>query len=92
MTPSEKYENNRTSADGYAARLDTATDKVVTAAKETASQAGEKLDALAENARSLGESGIEALSKMVGRSPMAAIGIAAGVGLLAGLMCRRDNR
>ncbi len=92
MTPSEKFENNRTTADGYAARLDTAADKVVTAAKHTASEAGEKLDALAHDAMGLGENGLEALSKLVGRNPMAALGIAAGVGLLAGMMCRRDNR
>ncbi len=92
MFSSEKHENNRLAADGYAARLDAAADTAVTATQEAAAQAGEKIEALTHNALHMGENGIESLSKLVGRNPMAALGIAAGVGLLAGLMCRRDSR
>jgi ElaB/YqjD/DUF883 family membrane-anchored ribosome-binding protein len=92
MFSPEKHENNRVDANGYAARLDAAADTAVTATQEAAEQAGKKIEALTHNALSMGENGIDALSKLVGRNPMVAMGIAAGVGLLAGLMSRRDSR
>ncbi|KJV10715.1 hypothetical protein VZ95_03075 [Elstera litoralis] len=79
-------------AESLGGSLGTAMDHALAAATETGTLAAEKLGSLAGNARSLGEEGLATFSKTIERNPLAAIAIAAGAGLIAGLLCRRTDR
>lgn len=79
-------------AEAVGGALDSAMDHALAAATETGALAAEKLSALAGNARSFGEDSLAAMSKTIERNPIAAIAIAAGAGLIAGLLCRRTDR
>jgi ElaB/YqjD/DUF883 family membrane-anchored ribosome-binding protein len=97
MDQAAKFEKLRESslvknAEAVGGALDTAMDHALAAATETGALAAEKLSALAGSARGLGEDGLNAFSKTIERNPIAAIAIAAGAGLIAGLLCRRADR
>lgn len=75
-----------------ASKLDSAMDHALDAAAETSARAAEKLSELADGAVSLGEDGFNAVSKAIERNPITAIALAAGAGVILGLMCRGGSR
>ena len=62
------------------------------AAREATESAAEELDELGSELRVRLDDGLEALSRTVVRNPLRSIAIAAGVGLVFGLIVRPERR
>lgn len=82
----------RKAADEFAERAGVTTDDAANAARQVANATAQGLGNLAGEARVLGESGLEAIGKSVNRNPVAALAIAAGAGLVLGLLSRSDSK
>lgn len=79
-------------ADDLASRATDRAGEAVETAKGVGLAAVDNVGAIASDAKHRVDSGVETLSQSVARNPITAIAIAAGVGLLFGMMNRSDHR
>lgn len=79
-------------ADDLAAKAGTRAEEAVEAAKGVGVATVENVSAVASDARQRAEGGVEALSQSVARNPLTSVAIAAGVGMIVGMINRSDRR
>ncbi|MBP0651938.1 hypothetical protein J8J40_33245, partial [Mycobacterium tuberculosis] len=77
-------------ADDLSTRATSRTDQAVETAKGAGLAAVDNVATAAGDARQRVESGVETISQSVARNPLTAVAIAAGVGMILGLMNRPD--
>ena len=78
--------------DEFAAKAGASKNDAVDAVRSAGKSAASGLGVAATEARSLTESGLDTIGQSVVRNPLAALAIAAGTGLLLGLLSRQDTR
>lgn len=85
-------ESIRKATEDFAARAGVSKGEAIDAVRNAGQAAMNSFGTVAGEARAVTESGLDSIGKQVVRNPLAALAIAAGAGLLLGLLSRSDTR